>query len=173
MIYWAKVGIAGFLSLLYSAYLVELYRHLTNPLPAQPTETKKKRFLRLLLFLLGIVITGIAAYIIKEFVLSRSLFELIVGALQAIFVIPFFGAICTDRVLYTCWQERLPLAATIFIISLTAAIGFGTNLLIVFATPNTLDKATYWLDVGTDIATITSLLLLAYFGTRYWMEKKH
>ncbi len=168
MIAWIKYSLVAFLSLLYIAYIFEMYRHLTRPLKPFHYLSKKKRIQRLMLFFIGITCTVLVAYTIREFVLPRPIFDLIVVTLQSIFIIPFFGAIFTDHLLHAWRQRRLPYPITLSIVICTGLIGAGSNALILFASSETIEKASHILEVMTDISAVCFLIVLAFLGIGYW-----
>lgn len=169
--YYFKIIIASILSVLYSAYLIEMYRHLTHPI--QPVHiNNKQKINRLILFFIGIVITLGLAYIIRQFVLPRPIFNLIVVSLEAIFIIPFFGAIFTDHLLHAWRQVRLPYAISMFNIIATALIAIASNLLIIFGSEKTIIRATSILNVTNDIIVICLILALGFLGIGYWSSAK-
>ncbi len=172
MIWWAKYSVVIILSILYIAYLVEMYRHLTKPLQPLHHQNRKKKIRRLIAFFIGIAATIIFAFAIREFLLPRPIFDLIVVSLQAMFVIPFFGAIFTDRLLHAWRQRRLPYPITLLVIICTGLIGAGSNLLILFASQETIQKAADILEFVTDITTICFILILGLLGISYLKNAK-
>jgi hypothetical protein len=169
---WIKIGIVSILSILYSAYLVEMYRHLTKPLESLGHQNRQKKIKRLIIFFIGIAATIIFAYVIREFLLPRPIFDLIIVSLQTIFIIPFFGAIFTDRLLHMWRQQRLPYPITLLVIICMGIIGTASNLLILFASEPTIQKAAYSLEFITDITTIGIILMLGFLGIGYLRSTK-
>lgn len=172
MNWWMRLALAGTLSILYAAYLIEMYRHLTRPLKPLHHQNRKKKMKRLIFFFVGIVSTILIAYAIRQFVIPKPTFDLIVASLQIIFIIPFFGAILTDRLLHAWRSRRLPYSISVSIIIFTALIGAGTNLLILFATQETIKTVASILDTTTDITAICVILVLAFLGIGYWQSTK-
>ncbi len=172
MNFYLKLALSSILSVLYTAYLIEMYRHLTKPLKPFHHMSREKKIRRLIIFFFGIVLTILLAYVIRQFVLPRPIFDLIVISLQAIFIIPFFGAIFTDRLLHAWRQKRLPYALSMLNIVATAAIAAGTNLLIVFGSTETIETITRILEAATDIIAICFILVLGFLGIGYWQSAK-
>ncbi len=168
MIWFATYGIVITLSFLYAAYLLEIYRHMTKPLKPLSHQTPKKRLNRVIIFFVGIIGTILFAYIIRQFLLPRPVFDLIVVSLQTIFTIPFFGALLTDHLLRAGQKKRLPHSITLFIILGTAVVAVWSNLLILFASQDTIQKAADVLEVATDIITICFILVLGFLGFQYF-----
>lgn len=168
MIEFAKYGIVTVLSFLYIAYLIEIYRHMTKPLKPLSRQTPHKKLWRIILFFIGIVCTILFAYIIRQFLLPRPVFDLIVVSLQTIFTIPFFGALLTDHLLHAWQKKRLPYSITLLILLCTALVAIGSNLLIVFASQPTIQKAADILEVATDITTVCFILVLGFLGFQYF-----
>ncbi len=167
-----KLGLVIALSALYAAYLVEMYRHLTNPLKSLQHMNRRKKIIRLIIFFIGIVCTVLLAYAIREFVLPRPIFDLIVVALQAIFIIPFFGAIFADRLLHAWRQRRLPYSISKLNIAVTTGIALGTNLIILFASEKFIEETTNVLAIATDIIAVCFILILGILGMGYWQSTK-
>ena len=167
MIWWAKYSIVTTLSILYTAYIIEMYRHLTRPLKPFHHQSRKKKIRRLIIFFIAIATTVLCAYIIREFLLPRPTFDLIVSCLQATFIIPFFGAILTDRLLHAWRQKRLPYPITVLIVICTGLIAIGSNLLILYGSQETIRAAADILGAITDIITICFILVLGVLGIAY------
>ncbi len=172
MIWWAKCSVVIILSILYIAYLIEMYRHLTKPLQPLHHQNRKKKIRRLIAFFIGIAATIIFAFALREFLLPRPIFDLIVVSLQTIFIIPFFGAIFTDRLLHAWRQRRLPYPITLLVIICTGLIGAASNLLILFASQETIQKSADILEFFTDITTICFILILGILGISYLKSTK-
>ncbi len=172
MLFIAKLGLVITLSALYAAYLVEMYRHLTNPLKPLHHMNRKKKIIRLIIFFTGITITILLAYTIRELVVPRPIFDLIVVSLQAIFIIPFFGAIFTDRLLHAWRKRRLPYSISLINIAITTGIALITNLIILFGPLELIEQTTKILSVATDIIAVCLILGLATLGFGYWQSAK-
>ncbi len=172
MIWWEKYGIVTILSILYTAYLIEMYRHLTKPLKPLPRQTHKRKMHRLIFFFIIVSTTVLCAYILRQFILPRYAFDLIIVTLQAIFIIPFFGALFTDRLLHAWQKKRLPKSINHLIIICTALIGLGSNLLILFASPESITTITNILETATEIITICFILILGVLGIGYVQSTK-
>ncbi len=172
MITSIRYSIVSLLSILYIAYLFEMYQHLTKPLQPFHYSSKKKRAQWLIIFFIGIACTVLFAYTIREFLLPRPIFDLIVATLQSIFIIPFFGAIFIDHFLYAWKQRRLPYPITLSIIICTALVCTVSNILILFASSQIIKKVSETLEVITDISAVCFLLILAFLGIGYWHNSK-
>lgn len=172
MIWWARYSIVGILSLLYTAYLIEIYRHLTKPLKPLSHQTSKTKLWRIIAFFVGILGTIIFAYVIREFLLPRPVFDLVVVSLQTIFTIPFFGALLTDHLLHAWQQKRLPYSITLLILCCTALVAIGSNLLILLGSQQTIQKAADILEIFTDITTICLILVLSFLGFQYFKSAR-
>jgi hypothetical protein len=118
--------------------------------------------------LLSIIAALGISYIIRQFLVPRPIFDLVVASLEAIFVIPFFGAIFTDLLLHAWRRQRLPYTMSIINIVIPAIIGIGTNLVILFGSPQTMQTTTEILNNVTDITTICVILILGALGLSYW-----
>ncbi len=172
MTFATKLVLVIGLSALYVAYLVEMYRHLSNPLKPFHHMSHKKKMHRLMLFFLGIACTVLFAYAIREFVLPRPIFDLIVVSLQAIFIIPFFGAIFTDRLLHAWRQKRLPYPISMLNIVVTATIATVTNSFILFGSSERIEQVAQVLSVATDIIAICFIVILGILGMGYLQSTK-
>jgi len=155
------------LSALYTAYLLEMYHHLTSPLESLHHMSRQKKIRRLILFFIGVSFTVLLAYAIREFMLPRPIFDLIVASLQAIFIIPFFGAIFTDRLLNAWRQRRLPYSISMANILITASIALGSNLLILFGPLTRIRQVADFLSIATDIIAVGLIIVLGILGIGY------
>ncbi|TET33502.1 hypothetical protein E3J61_03830 [Candidatus Dependentiae bacterium] len=167
MVLWSRLALVIALSALYTAYLAEMYRHLTNPLKPLQHMNRQKKIRRLMLFFIGIACTVLLAYVIREFMLPRPIFDLIVASLQAIFIIPFFGAIFADRLLHAWRQRRLPHSISMANILITASIALGSNLLILFGSQPFIAQVAYALSAATDIIAVCFIIVLGILGIGY------
>lgn len=172
MIWWAKYSIVSILSILYTAYLIEIYRHMTKPLKPLHHQTAKTKLWRLIAFFVGIIGTIIFAYVIREFLLPRPVFDLVVSSLQTIFIIPFLGALLTDHLLHAWQKKRLPYSITLLILFCTAFIALGSNLLILLGSQQTIQNAANILEIATDITTICFILILGFLGIQYFKSTR-
>lgn len=167
-----KIILATVLSILYIAYIIEMYRHLTRPLKPLSHLSSENRIQRLIIFFIGVSLTILVAFIIRQFVLPRPFFDLIVVTLETIFIIPFFGTIFTDRLLHAWRQRRLPYPIILSTLVATLTIGLASNLLIVFGSEKTIRAIADVLSVITDLIAICFILILAFLGLGYWQSKK-
>lgn len=167
-----KIALAAILSILYIAYIIEMYRHLTRPLKPFHHQSAQNRLHRLVIFFIGISLTILLAVVIRQFVLPRPIFDLIVVTLETIFIIPFFGTIFTDRLLHAWRQRRLPHPIILSTLIATLTIGLASNLLIVFGSEKTITAIADILSVATDLVAICFILILAFLGLGYWQSRK-
>ena len=172
MIFWGRLLIVVILSLLYTAYFIEIYRHLSQPLASPLHLPRKKMVHRIVLFICGILGAVLMAYIIREYIVPRPIFDLIAISLQTIFTIPFFGALVTDHLLHAWQKKRLPRSITLLTLGATAIIAAGSNLLILFAKPATLRYVSEMLETITDIVTICLILGIGYLGIQYFKSRR-
>lgn len=171
--FYFKIAITLLLTFLYTIYLVELYQHITNPERLLPHKQRKHRKRLFVIFILAIlVIIGIIATI-RQFVLPRPIFDLIVVSLELMFLIPFFGIIFADLLLHT-WPHRYVLARILNILNilLPACIAITTNLLILFAAQETIESIAYVLNITTDIATVGVISTLGFLGVAHWRRNR-
>ncbi len=163
----SKIIIISILTILYCAYFVELHRHLTHPLNKLGYQSRQKKTSRLILFFIGIIATIALAYLIRKLILPKAIFDLIVASIQAIFILPFLGAIVTDRLLHTWKERRLPYPITILTIICSIAIVIVSNTLILFGSQDIIEQATYLISVGSDIISVCFIIGFAFFGLGY------
>ena len=121
--------IVSILTIIYGAYLIEIYRYLSEPIVVD-TQQQKKIFI--VLFSMGICAMIGLAYILKEMVLPPVVFDLIVVTLQILLILPFFGAIIPDRILSSKYNKRLPTSIKSVILFITGSIAFASLLLMLF-----------------------------------------
>ncbi len=161
------------LTILYAVYLFEIFKHVTSPERLLPHKKRKHRKRLFFIFILGVsFIIGII-YMVREFLLPRPIFDLIVVSLELVFIIPFFGSIFSDLLLHA-WDHKRYLAHILntLNIALPACIGITTNLLILFASQETIESISYVLNITTDIATVGIISVLGLLGLTHWQNIK-
>lgn len=168
MIWILPYGVVAILSFLYAAYLIEIYRHMNKPLKPISHEKKEHKLGRFLFLFIGIIVTITLAFIIRQFLLPRPVFNLIVASLQAIFTIPFFGALVTDHLLRAGQQKRLPRPITLLILIGTAIVAITSNALLLFASQNTIQRAADIMEMASDIITVCFIIIMGYLGIQYF-----
>lgn len=158
---------------LYAVYLIELYKHATSPERLLPHKQRKHRKRLFFIFILCVFIVLGIIYMVREFLLPRPIFDLIVVSLEMTFLIPFFGTIFSDLLLHAWQQERLAYAVHILNIILPLCIGIAMNGLILFASEETIESIAYTFNIGTDIATVGIISIMGFLGLRYLHHKKN
>lgn len=172
MVFLFRFIIAGILSVFYAAYLFEIYRHITNPINHFLHVSQKKKIHRLIVFFVIIIFILALAGIMRQFILPKPIFDLIVASVESVFIIPFFGTFFADHLLHAWRKKRLPIAISTFNIIATAFVAIATNMLILFSSEETIHKATIFLDFAKDTFTICLIVVLGSIGVAYWYSRK-
>ncbi len=173
MPFYAKLLIVIILTILYSVYLVEIYKHITNPerlLPHKKRSHQKRLFF---IFIAVVVLVFGIIFMARQVLLPRPIFDLIVVSLEMVFIIPFFGSIFSD-LLHHAWPKKRNLRHTLNILNLLipTCIIIATNMLILFAPQKTIESIAYVLNIIGDIGTACIILILGFLGLTYWQNMK-
>lgn len=171
--FFYKIIIISLLSIIYTIYLLEVYQHITSPERLLPHRQRRHRKRLFFIFISAIILIIGIIFTIRQFVLPRPIFDLIVVSLELMFLIPFFGIILADLAFHTWPQQKwLPIILNVGNIALPAIIAITTNLLILFASQETIELIAYTLNITTDISTVGIVSILGFLGVNYWQHRK-
>ena len=142
---------------MYGAYLIEIYRYLSEPIIVNNNQQKK---IFITIFMIGVCAMIGLAHILKEMVLPLAIFNLIVVTLQILLIVPLSGAIIPDYILSSNYNTRLPGPIKLAILIITGSIAYASIVLMLFSPLSLIERITNTLSYAIDLISLLFIGLI-------------